>query len=158
MNVLAGGFAPSLGRTALTIDVIFDPVCPWCYIGKRRLERALAMRPALNVGPQSTSRVSLRWRPFLLNPDLPREGIDRTTHLVKKFGSEQRVRRIFGAIREAGLSVEIHFAFELVVGEVSSERGARFADNIFLFRNCIGRTPAFRKWPTNLTCTAFLRN
>ncbi|MCB2100195.1 MAG: DsbA family oxidoreductase [Rhodobacterales bacterium] len=131
MNVLAGGFAPSLGRTALTIDVIFDPVCPWCYIGKRRLERALAMRPALNVGPQSTSRVSLRWRPFLLNPDLPREGIDRTTHLVKKFGSEQRVRRIFGAIREAGLSVEIHFAFERIKrtpNSVDAHRLVRYAD------------------------------
>lgn len=90
----------------MQLNVIFDTVCPWCYIGKRRLERALALRPKLSV--------SIQWHPFLLNPDMPPSGIDRTAYLIKKFGSEARVRRIFGAIGEAGESVEIDFAFERI--------------------------------------------
>jgi len=90
----------------MKIEVIFDPGCPWCYIGKRRLEQALALRP--HVTPQ------IGWWPFLLNPDLPPEGLDRSTYLVRKFGSEARVGRVFGAIADAGQSVEIDFAFERI--------------------------------------------
>lgn len=106
----------------MQLDIIFDTVCPWCYIGKRRLERALAKRPNLAV--------SLNWRPFLLNPDMPPGGIDRTAYLIKKFGSETRVRRVYGAIGEAGLSVEIDFAFDRIrktPSSVSSHRLVRFA-------------------------------
>jgi len=88
------------------IEIIYDTVCPWCYIGKRRLDQALALRPNLNV--------ITHWRPFLLNPELPPDGVDRTAYLVKKFGSETRVRRIYGAIGEAGQSVEIDFAFDRI--------------------------------------------
>ncbi len=88
------------------IDVIMDTVCPWCYIGKRRLEQALALRPHLQP--------AISWHPFLLNPELPSGGADRTMHLIKKFGSEQRVGRIYGAIADAGLSVEIDFAFDII--------------------------------------------
>ncbi len=88
------------------IDVIIDSVCPWCYIGKRRLEHALALRPHLNP--------EINWHPFLLNPEMPSGGTDRTMHLIKKFGSEQRVGRIYGAIADAGLSVEIDFAFDMI--------------------------------------------
>jgi predicted DsbA family dithiol-disulfide isomerase len=107
----------------MNIDVIFDTVCPWCYIGKRRLEQALALRPRLRVTP--------RWRPFLLNPEMPPEGIDRSAYLVKKFGSEARVRRIYGAISEAGHSVEIPFAFDRIrrtPNSINSHRLVRFAD------------------------------
>ena len=90
----------------MQLNVIFDTVCPWCYIGKRRLERALAMRPKLSV--------TIQWHPFLLNPDMPPNGIDRTAYLIKKFGSEARVHRIYGAIGEAGESVEIEFAFDRI--------------------------------------------
>lgn len=90
----------------MEIEIIFDTVCPWCYIGKRRLDQALALRPHLQV--------TTRWRPFLLNPELPPDGVDRTAHLVKKFGSETRVRRIYGAIGEAGQSVAIDFAFDRI--------------------------------------------
>lgn len=106
----------------MKIDIIFDTVCPWCYIGKRRLEMALSMRPQIKVKPN--------WRPFLLNPEMPPEGIDRTAYLVKKFGSESRVRRIYGAIGEAGLSVEIDFAFDRIgktPNSVDSHRLVRFA-------------------------------
>ncbi len=106
----------------MEIDIIFDTVCPWCYIGKRRLEMALSMRPQIKVKPN--------WRPFLLNPEMPPEGIDRTAYLVKKFGSESRVSRIYGAIGEAGLSVEIDFAFDRIdktPNSVDSHRLVRFA-------------------------------
>lgn len=109
----------------MDIDVIFDTVCPWCYIGKRRLEQAMASRPSMSVKP--------RWRPFLLNPEMPSEGIDRTAYLVKKFGSEARVRRIYGAISEAGHSVEIPFAFDRIrrtPNSVNSHRLVRFADQV----------------------------
>ena len=106
----------------MKIDIIFDTVCPWCFIGKRRLEMALSMRPKIKVKPN--------WRPFLLNPEMPPEGIDRTAYLVKKFGSESRVGRIYGAIGEAGQSVEIDFAFERIgktPNSIDSHRLVRFA-------------------------------
>lgn len=90
----------------MRIDVIIDTICPWCYIGKRRLEHALALRPHL--------KPEINWHPFLLNPEMPSGGADRSMHLIKKFGSEQRVCRIYGAIADAGLSVEIDFAFEII--------------------------------------------
>ena len=103
-------------------DIIFDTVCPWCYIGKRRLEMALSMRPQIRVKPN--------WRPFFLNPEMPPEGIHRTAYLVKKFGSESRTNRIYGTIGEAGQSVEIDFAFERIgktPNSVDSHRLVRFA-------------------------------
>ena len=106
----------------MDIEIIFDTVCPWCYIGKRRLDQALALRPHLQV--------TTRWRPFLLNPELPPDGVDRTAYLVKKFGSETRVRRIYGAIGEAGQSVAIDFAFDRIQktpNSVDSHRLVKFA-------------------------------
>src|SRR5262249_50175271 len=67
---------------ALRIDVVSDVVCPWCFIGKRRLENALALVPDIPV--------DIHWRPYFLNPWIPREGIDRQTYLETKFVSAQR--------------------------------------------------------------------
>jgi predicted DsbA family dithiol-disulfide isomerase len=64
------------------IDVISDVVCPWCFIGKHRLESALALVPDIAV--------DINWRPYFLNPWMPREGIDRQTYLETKFGSPER--------------------------------------------------------------------
>jgi len=110
------------GAPLLRIDIVFDPVCPWCYIGKRRLEKALALRPQVTA--------ALGWRPFLLNPELPVEGIDRTAFLIRKFGSEARIRRLYGAISSAGQSVEIEFAFDRIrhtPNSVNAHRLVRFA-------------------------------
>jgi len=90
----------------MLIDIVYDPVCPWCYIGKRRMEQALSSRPNIET--------EINWHPFLLNPELPPEGIDRTAYLVHKFGSEARVRRVYGAISDLGLSVEIGFNFDQI--------------------------------------------
>src|SRR4030081_2557464 len=67
---------------ALAIDVVSDVVCPWCFIGKRRLENAIASRPDIPV--------AVRFRPYFLNPWVPREGISRTDYLTTKFGSVER--------------------------------------------------------------------
>jgi len=114
----------------MQIDVIFDTVCPWCYVGKRRFEAALRLRPDLQV--------TRRWRPFLLNPDMPSEGMERHSYLTRKFGTETRVRRVYGAISDAGQSVEIDFAFDRIrrtPNSVDSHRLVRFAE-------CHGRADA----------------
>ncbi|WP_142850002.1 DsbA family oxidoreductase [Telmatospirillum sp. J64-1] len=90
----------------MRLDIIFDTVCPWCYIGKRRFERALAERPAL--------RPDIRWRPFLLNPDLPPQGVDRQAYMERKFGGAPRLQRIQEAIEAAGRAAGISFRLDLV--------------------------------------------
>lgn len=110
------------GSALMRIQVIFDPGCPWCYIGKRQLERALALRSAINA--------RLSWWPFLLNPDLPPEGLDRSSYMIRKFGSEARVGRIHMAIADVGQSVEINFAFDRIrrtPNTVNAHRLIRFA-------------------------------
>ena len=106
----------------MKIQVFFDIVCPWCYIGKRRIEQAIALRPHVDA--------RLSWRPFLLNQEIPPEGIDQTAYLIRKFGSETRVRRVYGAIAQAGESVDINFAFDRInrtPNSVDSHRFIRFA-------------------------------
>ena len=77
------------------IDVVSDVVCPWCYIGKRRLEEAIALTPGANV--------SINWRAYFLNPWIPREGIDRQTYLETKFGSVERYAVIAERIAAAAV-------------------------------------------------------
>jgi predicted DsbA family dithiol-disulfide isomerase len=83
----------------MPIDVVSDVVCPWCFIGKRRLEKALALVPDVAV--------EVRWHPYFLNDWVPREGIDRKTYLETKFGSVERyvgmARRVQQAADEEGL-------------------------------------------------------
>jgi predicted DsbA family dithiol-disulfide isomerase len=87
----------------LTIDVISDVVCPWCFIGKRRLEKAIALKPEIAV--------TVRYRPFFLNSWVPREGISRQEYLVRKFGSVERYManapRVVATAREEGLVYNI---------------------------------------------------
>jgi predicted DsbA family dithiol-disulfide isomerase len=84
----------------LQIDIVSDVVCPWCYIGKRRIENALALAPDVPV--------EINWRPFFLNPWVPREGIERDAYLTKKFGSVEAYKgiagRVVAAAAEEGLS------------------------------------------------------
>ena len=87
----------------LPIDIVSDVVCPWCFIGKRRLEKALAMRPDIAA--------ELRWRPYFLNDWIPLEGIDRKTYLETKFGSVERYRaiaeRVAAAAQSEGLDYQL---------------------------------------------------
>jgi predicted DsbA family dithiol-disulfide isomerase len=89
----------------LTIDVISDVICPWCYIGKRRLEKAIA---AFNG--QHDFRV--RWHPFQLNPLMPKEGISRREYRIKKFGSWERSMQLDANIVAVGKGEGIHFDFD----------------------------------------------
>jgi predicted DsbA family dithiol-disulfide isomerase len=83
----------------LQIDVVSDVVCPWCFIGKRRLEKAIALRPEIPV--------EVNFRPYFLNPWVPRGGISREEYLTKKFGSVERysgiAQRVAAAAAEEGL-------------------------------------------------------
>ena len=88
----------------LTIDIVSDVVCPWCYIGKRNLEAALAARP---VGD-----VEIRWRPYQLDATIPPEGIARRTYLERKFGT--RVDEIYVRVAAAGHEAGIDFAFDRI--------------------------------------------
>jgi predicted DsbA family dithiol-disulfide isomerase len=88
----------------MRIDIVFDTVCPWCFVGKLRLGQALAMRPGVAV--------DLRYHPFLLNPDMPAEGIDRTVYLERKFGGPHRARRVLEAVGLAGREAGAIFNFE----------------------------------------------
>ncbi|HEX9534888.1 MAG TPA: DsbA family oxidoreductase [Stellaceae bacterium] len=88
------------------IDIISDVICPWCFIGKRRLERALALRPDLSA--------TLSWRAFELNPDLPIDGIPRGVYLSGKFGSADKAQRLNAAISAAGRAEGIEFAFQRI--------------------------------------------
>lgn len=77
----------------MQIDIYADLSCPWCYVGLHRLNRALAMRPAVPV--------ELQWQPFQLNPSLAPEGMDRHAYLTLKFGSLERARRLSASVIEA---------------------------------------------------------
>jgi len=90
----------------MQIDVVSDTVCPWCFIGKRRLGRALAMRPDVPV--------EVLWRPYQLDPTIPREGVDRRAYLKAKFGDSPRTAAMGDAIRNEGAGEGIDFAFDRI--------------------------------------------
>lgn len=94
-------------RAPLTIEVVSDVICPWCYIGKRRLGKALA---AL-AGEVSTE---IRWLPFQLNPDMPPEGMARAAYRAAKFGSVERSRELDARVAREGKGEGIEFAFERI--------------------------------------------
>ena len=89
----------------LSIDVVSDVVCPWCFIGKRKLEAALAENPG--------APVDIRWRPFQLDPTIPPGGIPRRQYLEKKFGAA-RIDEIHTRLTEAGREVGIEFALDRI--------------------------------------------
>ncbi len=90
----------------MRLDIFSDPICPWCFIGKRRLERALAARS----GP----KIEIHWRAFQLNPEMPAEGMDRQLYLELKFGGPTAAQRIYETIAEAGISEKITFEFNAI--------------------------------------------
>lgn len=91
---------------ALQIDVYSDVICPWCYVGKRRLEQALKAWDGVPV--------TIRWRPFQLNPTMPRNGMDRRQYLDAKFGSPAAAQAIYDHVSAAGTEEGIQFAFERI--------------------------------------------
>jgi predicted DsbA family dithiol-disulfide isomerase len=90
-------------RPEIRLDIFSDPVCPWCYIGKANLDRALSQHP--------DHPFRIEWHPFQLNPDMPREGMDRATYLEAKFGGRMNAARAYAqveaAAERAGIKMEV---------------------------------------------------
>lgn len=95
----------------LNIDIISDVVCPWCFVGKRQIEAALAMYAEQNPDAE---KPSITWRPFQLNPQLPAEGMSRQEYVVKKFGAA-RAKDIYARVTAIGAEYGIAFAFDRIV-------------------------------------------
>jgi predicted DsbA family dithiol-disulfide isomerase len=93
-------------RARLQIEVVFDLVCPWCYLGTHRLRRTLRARPDLAA--------DITWRPFLLNPDIAPGGVPRQDYMMRKFGGEDRARRLHATIAELGKAEGLTFAFDRI--------------------------------------------
>jgi predicted DsbA family dithiol-disulfide isomerase len=109
-------------KARLSVEVVYDLVCPWCFLGTRRLLRTLRRRPDLQF--------ELTWRPFLLNPDMPRAGMARPDYVVRKFGGEDRARRLYAAISQIGQPEGVLFRFERIrrtPSSVDAHRLVRFA-------------------------------
>ncbi len=90
----------------MRIDIYSDTVCPWCYLGKRRFELAIAARP------QYEPRVT--WRPFELNPDMPAAGIDSAEYLTARIGTPERVAEAHAELKRQGLASGIDFRFDMI--------------------------------------------
>ncbi len=95
---------------SLTIDVVSDVVCPWCYIGKRHLAAALETWRAQSPDAAQTD-VTVRWHPFQLNPDLPAAGVDRQSYLENKFGGKARAAEIYARVGAAGQAAGLALDF-----------------------------------------------
>ena len=100
------------------VEMIADLACPWCYIGFVRLEKAIALRPEINV--------ELLWWPYLLNPQLPRDGMDRRTYLRSKFGGDEQAAKIYQRIASAGIEEGIPFAFHKMTRTPNTVSAQRF--------------------------------
>ena len=105
------------------IDIYSATVCPWCFIGKRRLERALAARDDIDV--------TIRWHAFQLNPDMPPAGMERERYLASKFGGPERAASVYATIARAGHAERIPFDFEAIPrmpNTIQSHRLVLYAD------------------------------
>lgn len=92
----------------MQLDVVSDTVCPWCYIGKKRLDEALAQR--------GSDGITLRWRPFQLDASIPEGGVDRKAYMKKKFGADpDRTKAVIGTIRDYGDQLGIQFNFDKIM-------------------------------------------
>ena len=90
----------------VTLDIFSDPICPWCYIGKTNLDRAIAER--------GHHPFTIRWQPFQLNPDMPPEGMDRRAYLEAKFGGKEGAVRAYAPVVEAAEKAGLEINFEAI--------------------------------------------
>src|SRR6202167_4641297 len=90
----------------MNIEILSDVVCPWCYVGKRRLEAALAQ--------SDDAGVAVRWRPFQLDPTIPSQGLDRRAYMRAKFRDDARLAEVHARLRAVGAEVGIEFDFDAI--------------------------------------------
>ena len=106
------------------IDVISDVICPWCYVGKRQLERAFDLLEKQHL------RFTVAWHPFQLNPDMPREGVDRAEYRLAKFGSLERSQQLDERLTETAATVGLEFHLDRLTrtpNTLNAHRLIRFA-------------------------------
>jgi predicted DsbA family dithiol-disulfide isomerase len=118
---------PTMTTSPLTIDVFSDVVCPWCFIGKRRLEKAVALRPDMPV--------EVRYRPYFLNPWVPREGMSRVDYLTTKFGSPERYEKI--ALRVAQAAANEGLTYN--IGALARQPNTLDCHRLILWAGSIGK-------------------
>jgi predicted DsbA family dithiol-disulfide isomerase len=95
-----------MSEGALNIDVVSDVVCPWCYLGKKRLERALAGQPG--------EPIEVHWRPYQLDPSIPAQGLERRAYMINKFGNDGRIEAAHERLRALGAEEGIAFDFDKI--------------------------------------------
>jgi predicted DsbA family dithiol-disulfide isomerase len=107
----------------MLIDVVSDTICPWCFIGKRRLARAMALRPNIAF--------EVRYRPYQLDPNVPREGVDRSAYMTARFGADAMLKEAYEAISMEGAKENIEFdwtAIQKRPNTLNSHRLIRWAE------------------------------
>jgi predicted DsbA family dithiol-disulfide isomerase len=118
-----------IDEQAGVIDVISDAICPWCWIGKRQLERALAL-----LAPEGL-HFTVRWRPYQLNPDMPPQGRDRAGYRAQKFGSAERAAELDARVAGAGAAMGLDFRF----GEIARTPNTVAAHRVIRMAGAAGR-------------------
>ncbi|MBV9262604.1 MAG: DsbA family oxidoreductase [Pseudolabrys sp.] len=120
-------------RKPIRIDVVSDVVCPWCFIGKRRLEKAIALRPDILV--------EIHYRPYFLNDWIPREGISREQYLTTKFGSPERYRGIAQRVAAAAKAEGLTYAID----KISRQPNTTDAHRLIRWADQIGKAPQMKQ-------------
>jgi predicted DsbA family dithiol-disulfide isomerase len=115
------------------IDVVSDVVCPWCFIGKRRLEKALALKPDIPV--------EIHWRPYFLNDWIPREGISREQYLTTKFGSPERYKGIAQRVAAAAHAEGLVYDMD----KISRQPNTTDAHRLIHWADQIGKAAAMKQ-------------
>jgi len=123
----------SNAATPVTIDVVSDVVCPWCFIGKRRLEKALALKPDIPV--------EVRYHPYFLNPWVPREGMTRDEYLTTKFGSAERYKGIAGRVSAAAAEEGLTYA----VDKMKRQPNTLDCHRLILWAQSYGQAPQMKQ-------------
>lgn len=117
----------------MIIDVFSDPICPWCFIGKRRMERAFDDLPV-------QARPQVRWRAFMLNPEMPADGMERNAYLARKFGGGQRAVELYDVIAQTGFQEGIPFNFDAIArtpSTMNAHRVIRFSGDTAIQNNLV---------------------
>ena len=123
----------ALSDEGLTIDVVSDVVCPWCYLGEKRLEAALAEEP---------SPITVRWRPYQLDPTIPEGGLDRAEYMARKFGADGRLKTVHDNLARLGAEIGLDFAFDRIKrapNTLDAHRLVRWAASANVQRDVVDR-------------------
>jgi predicted DsbA family dithiol-disulfide isomerase len=124
---------PAASAAPLTIDVVSDVVCPWCFIGKSRLAKALALKPDIPV--------EVRFHPYFLNPWVPREGMSRNDYLTTKFGSPEKYKGIAGRVAAAAAAEGLTYA----VDKMQRQPNTLDCHRLILWAEAIGKSAQMKQ-------------